>query len=93
MNPHGGRTCEPKAVGIPRPMRSLGGPLGQYLRRSPEPSQKVTEGPADLEVPGFEAIRLTRALTVVFENGHRLVLDIDLARARDWIAADGTLLL
>jgi hypothetical protein len=54
---------------------------------------KVTVGPADIQVPGFEAIRLPRALTVLFENGHRLVFDIDLARARDWIAADGTHLL
>jgi hypothetical protein len=53
----------------------------------------VTEGPAVIQVPGFEAIRLPRALTVLFENGHRLVFDIDLARARDWIAADGTHLL
>jgi len=54
---------------------------------------KVTEGPADIQVPGFEAIRLPRALLVLFENGHRLVFDIDLARPRDWIAADGTHLL
>jgi hypothetical protein len=53
----------------------------------------VTEGPAVIQVPGFEAIRLPHALTVLFENGHRLVFDIDLARARDWIAADGTHLL
>jgi hypothetical protein len=54
---------------------------------------QVTEGPADIQVPGFDPIHLSRALTILFENGHRLVFDIDLARARDWIADDGTHLL
>ena len=53
----------------------------------------VTVGPADIQVPGSEAIHLPRALTILFENGHRLVFDMDLARVRDWIAPDGTHLL
>jgi hypothetical protein len=53
----------------------------------------VTEGETDVLVPGFDPIHLPRALTVLFENGNRLVFDLDLARARDWIAADGTHLL
>jgi hypothetical protein len=54
---------------------------------------RVTEGETDVQVPGFDPIHLPRALTVLFENGHRLVFDLDLARARDWVAADGTHLL
>jgi len=36
--------------------------------RAAAPPQ-VIEGPADIQVPGFERIRVARALTILFENG------------------------
>jgi hypothetical protein len=63
------------------------------VKPRPVAPPNVTEGPADIKVPGMESNHIRRALTVIFENGHRLVFDIDLARARDWSAPDGTHLL
>ena len=53
----------------------------------------VTTGEATIRVPGFDPIQVSNAVSVTFENGHRIVLDRSMAKVRDWIGDDGTHLL
>ena len=57
--------------------------------RAPE----VTTGATKIEVPGFDAIQVANAISVRFENGHRIVFDRFTGKVRDWVSDDGTHLL
>ncbi|MGC9003243.1 MAG: fibronectin type III domain-containing protein [bacterium] len=53
----------------------------------------INEGEALVEIPSFSPLRVPNALTIVFQNGNRIVFDKDLMRVRDWQTPDGTHLL
>ncbi len=53
-------------------------------------SAQITSSAAEWRVPSLEPIRIPHALTMVFENGHRLIFDQDQVRLRDWVSPEGT---
>ncbi len=54
---------------------------------------QVATGGAEIRVPGYDPIRLANAVSVTFENGHKIVFDRGTGKVRDWVSDDGTHLL
>jgi len=53
----------------------------------------VTSGEMVILVPGFDTIRVSNGISVMFENGHKIVFDRSIAKVRDWVSEDGTHLM
>jgi hypothetical protein len=70
-------------------------PQSNVAEATPRPTTppEIVQGRATVTVPGYDPIAVPQAVSIVFENGNRIVFDKDLVRVRDWQAADGTHLL
>lgn len=56
-------------------------------------SPEVSVGRVEVRVPGYDPVKVDKAITVTFENGHKLVFDSTIAKVRDWLSDDGTHLM
>ncbi len=54
---------------------------------------EVSVGSVEVRVPGYEPVKVAKAVSVTFENGHKLVFDCTTAKVRDWVSDDGTHLI